>query len=60
MAMIFELITMLAVLPGLHGRIWEIRREIRRSQRVAHLHHVAEAYFADQPQTGYRLPTAYL
>lgn len=42
------------------GRIWEIRREIRRSQRVTHRHHGAEAAFADQPQTGYRLPTAYL
>lgn len=61
MAMIFELITMLAVLAlgFVLGRIWEIRREIRRSQRVTHRHHGAEAAFADQPQTGYRLPTAY-
>ena len=61
MAMIFELITMLAVLAlgFVLGRIWEIRREIRRSQRVTR-HHGAEAAFADQPQNGYRLPTAYL
>ena len=59
MAMIFELITMLAVLAlgFVLGRIWEIRREIRRSLTR---HHGAEAAFADQPQTGYRLPTAYL
>ena len=61
MAIIFELITMSAMLAlgFVLGRIWEIRREIRRDQ-VTHRHRGAEAAFSDQPQTGYRLPTAYL
>lgn len=60
MAITFELITVLAVLAlgFILGRIWEIRQEIRRDQRVTHRQ--AEAVRADQAQIGYRLPTAYL
>jgi hypothetical protein len=59
-AMIFELISMLAmlVLGFILGRIWEIRREMRRN------HHIAQGRPhgtpADQVETGYRVPTAYL
>jgi hypothetical protein len=60
MATIFELISMLAmlVLGFILGRIWEIRREMRRN------HHIAQGgphgTPADQVETGYRVPTAYL
>jgi hypothetical protein len=60
MAMIFQLITMLALLAlgFVLGRIWEIRRELRRDQQTAN--GGADSALADQVRTGYRLPTAYL
>jgi hypothetical protein len=60
MAMIFEVITMLSalVLGFILGRIWEIRREMRRDHQIAQGR--ANGGPADQVQTGYRLPTAYL
>jgi hypothetical protein len=60
MAMIFQLITMLALLAlgFVLGRIWEIRRELRRDQQTAN--GGADGALADQVRTGYRLPTAYL
>jgi len=58
--MMFEVVTMLAmlVLGFVLGRIWEIRREIRRDQQVAN--RGADGALAGQVQTGYSIPTAYL
>ena len=58
--MMFEVVTMLAmlVLGFVLGRIWEIRREIRRDQQVAN--RGADGALAGQVQTGYRIPTTYL
>jgi hypothetical protein len=60
MATIFELISMLAMLAlgFILGRIWEIRREMRRDHQIAQAG--PNDTPADQVQIGYRVPTPYL
>lgn len=60
MAMVFELVTILAMLAlgFVLGRIWEIRQEIRRNQQITNGR--VDGALAGQIQTGYRVPTASL
>ena len=60
MATIFELIFVLAMLAlgFILGRLWEIRRELRRQHQIAQSG--VNRTSAEQVRTGYRLPTAYL
>ena len=58
MAMVFEFITMLAMLAlgFVFGRIWQMRQEIRHNQQIAH-----GGVDAPRPSSNRaQIPTAYL